>query len=351
VHGPPGVGKTTLAYAMMAEYDLDLIELNASELRNRSRVERVLGGSALAGSLFNRGKIILIDDADVLAGKADFGGGAAIAGFLRESAVPIIVTATDIWDKKLSGIRAECDPVEMKRINKVAIRKNLERVAKSEKLELPAERIADIAEGADGDMRAALNDLQVNYPTPRAREKDIFQQVRSIFKAESYSAVREAVGFDSDYDTMKLWLDENIPYEYEQKGEVAAAYDALSKADVFDGRIKKSRWVLLKYSIDLATAGVALAKARAYRKFTKYQFPGYLRSMSASVARRAILKSIGLKLGAKLHLNRRDSIDYLPILKNAGALHGNEMMSYYGLSEDELAFVMETSVAKRKKKD
>jgi replication factor C large subunit len=126
VHGPPGVGKTSLAYAMMNQYDLDIIEMNASELRNKGRVERVLGGSSLAGSLFGRGRIILIDDADVLAGKADFGGGAAIAGFLRDSSCPIIVTATDIWDKKLSGIRAECDPLEFKKINKVSIRKMLE---------------------------------------------------------------------------------------------------------------------------------------------------------------------------------------------------------------------------------
>jgi replication factor C large subunit len=157
------------------------------------------------------------------------------------------------------------------------------------------------------------------------------------------------MGFDSDYDTLKLWLDENIPYEYEDKYEVAAAYDSLSKADVFDGRIKKSRWVLLKYSIDLATAGVALAKAKAYHKFTKYQFPGFLRSMSASIARRAMLKSIGLKIGARVHLNRRDSLDYLPLLKSMGGLHGNELMSYYEFSEDELAFVLETSATKMKR--
>jgi hypothetical protein len=124
----------------------------------------------------------------------------------------------------------------------------------------------------------------------------------------------------------------------------------LSKADIFDGRIMKSRWVLLKYSIDLATAGVALAKARAYRKFTKYQFPTYLRNMSASVARRALLKSIGLKLGTKLHLNRMEALDCIPILNGIGASHGSEMMAHYGFSEEELAFVLKTSAAKVGKK-
>ena len=352
VYGPPGVGKTSLAFAIKEEYDLDLIEMNASELRNRQRVERVLGGSAMAGSLFGRGKIILVDDVDVLAGKADFGGNAAIAGFIRDSTAPILVTATDVWDKKLTAIRSECDVVEMKRLSKVAVRKVLEHVAKEEKLDISPDRLAAIAEGAEGDMRAGLNDLQAQTPTQRSREKDIFQLVRSIFKAETYTAVRDAMGFDSDYDTIKLWMDENIPYEYEDKFEVATAYDYLSKADVFDGRIRKSRWVLLKYSIDLATAGVAIAKGKAYHKFTKYQFPGYLRGMSQSMARRAMLKSVGLKIGEKVHLNRVDSLEYLPLIKGVGGLHGAELMSYYGFSEDELAFILETSPTKvAKKKD
>ncbi len=346
IWGPPGVGKTSIAYALSIQYDLDIIEMNASELRNRGRVERVLGGASMAGSLFGKGKIILIDDVDVLAGKADFGGGSAIAGFLRESAVPVIVTASDIWDKKLSGIRAECEGLEMKRISKVAIRKVIDQVAKAEKVELPPEKLAAISEGADGDMRAALNDLQALMPTVRARDKDIFQLVRGILKAESYGAVREVMGFDSDYGSLKLWIDENIPYEYEQRSEVAAAYDSLSKADIFDRRINQSRWTLMKYSVDLATVGVALSKEKVYRKFTKYQFPGYLRSMSATVARRAILKSIGLKIGSKIHTNRRDALDALPILKHSGETLGDELMSFYGFSEDELAFVLETSAAK-----
>ena len=52
IWGPPGTGKTSIAYALKQEYDLDLIEMNASELRNKKRVARVLGQSTLAGSLF-----------------------------------------------------------------------------------------------------------------------------------------------------------------------------------------------------------------------------------------------------------------------------------------------------------
>ncbi len=349
VWGPPGTGKTSLAYALKEQYDLEVVEMNASELRNRQRVERILGASALAGSLFGRQKLILIDDADVLAGRKDSGGSSAIKSFLSEAPCPAIVTATDVWDKSFAPIRSECELVEFKRINKLSIRKRLEQIAKEEKLPVSQEKIDAISDGAEGDMRAALNDLQALGPTSRSHDKDIFQVVRGIFKAESYAAVREITGGDLDYDIVKLWIDENIPAEYEKPAEVSAAYDSLSKADVFDGRIRKTNWQLLKYSIDLATAGVALAKASAYRKFTKYSFPSYLRAMSSSMERRAMLKAIGTKIGAKVHANRRDALEYLPLLKEAGSKRAQDLLDFYEFSEDELAFILETSVSHIKK--
>ncbi len=349
VWGPPGTGKTSLAYALREEFGLDLVEMNASELRNRKRVERVLGQSALAGSLFGNAKLILIDDADVLAGRSDSGGAGAIKAFLADAPCAAIVTATDIWDKSFSPIRAECEIIDFKRINRSALRKHIEQVAKAEAMGISAEALDAIAMKAEGDMRAALNDLQAMGPTARVHEKDIFEIIRSILKAESYAAAREAISGEIDYELIKLWVDENIPAEYETPSDIAAAYDSLSKADIFDGRIRKQRWQLLKYSIDLSTAGVALAKAGPYRKFTKYSFPSYLKSMSRSMERRAILKSIGGKIGARVHANRRDALEYLPLIRGLGKGHAQGLMDFYEFSEDELAFILETSVSRVKK--
>jgi replication factor C large subunit len=348
--GPPGVGKTSIAYALKSQFDLDLLEMNASELRNKKRVERILGGSSMAGSLFGRTRLVLVDDADVLAGRKDSGGSTAIKNFLKETICPVIVTATDIWDKKLAPIRGECEKMEMKRINKASIRKLLQEVAKSEKLEMSEEKIQAIAENAGGDVRAALNDLQSLAPAVRMHEKDIFQIVRGVLKAETYADAREAISGDIDYDSLKLWIDENIPNEYKRAEDVAAAYDSLSKADVFDGRIRKTHWKLLKYSIDLSTAGVAIAKKEVYRHFTRYSFPSYLRNMARTREKRAMLKSIGRKIGARVHLGGKEALIYLPLLKDYGKKHGTEVMDFYEFDESEMAFIMETSVSRIKKK-
>jgi len=349
VWGPPGTGKTSIASAIRQEFDLDLLELNASELRNRDRVERITHGASMAGGLFGRGRLVLIDDADVLAGRADSGGSGAIVEFLRESPCPVIVTATDAWDKKLAPIRNECELIELKRVGKVPIRKLLAHISAQEKLGLSPDALNSLADNSHGDVRAALNDLQALRPTLRDTEKDIFTTIRDILKAETYAAAKEAVRGDIDYDTIKLWVDENIPLEYEDASDIANAYRSLSLADIFDGRIRKQKWQLLKYSIDLATVGVALAKTHAYRKFTKYNFPSYLRNMARTVERRAMLKAIGAKLGARLHTGRKAALYYLPLIKEYGAKQPEAVMSFYGFEDEEFAFIMETSVSRVKR--
>jgi replication factor C large subunit len=348
--GPPGIGKTSIAYALKQDYELEIVEMNASELRNKKRVERVLGGSSLASTLFGKMRLVLIDDADVLAGRKDSGGSSAITKFLKDFPCPIIVTATDIWDKKFAPIRNECEKIEMKRINKASVRKMLKHVAKQEKLDASEEKINSIAENAHGDLRAALNDLQSLFSSARFHEKDVFQVVREILKARTYRDAKDAIRGDIDYGSIKLWIDENIPYEYQSREDVAAAYESLSRADIFDGRIRKTNWGLMRYSIDLSVAGVALAKNGVYRHFTKYAFPSYLRKMAQTVERRAMLKSIGRKIGSRVHSNAKDALEYLPLLKELGKKHADEILDFYGFENEEFAFIMGTSVSRLKKR-
>ena len=47
MEGPPGVGKTTCAHALAADMGWDVIELNASDARNRTRIREVVTRGAL----------------------------------------------------------------------------------------------------------------------------------------------------------------------------------------------------------------------------------------------------------------------------------------------------------------
>ena len=342
IYGPPGIGKTAIAYALRDEFDLELIEMNASDFRNRDSIERVLASASSAGSLFERKKVLLIDDVDALQ-SVDRGGAGAIAKIIKENSCPIIATATNAWDKKIAAVRTECELMEFKKVSKSSIKTLLENIIEKEKMHINDEMLDRIAESG-GDVRAAMNDLQGNISNTRDREKDIFERVRIIFKSKSYFDAKRAFDGDIDYNLLKLWVDENIPNEYEKEYDVANAYNSLSRADVFEGRIRNSYWIYLKYCIDLITGGIALAKKETYHKFTRYQFPKYLREMSRTVAVRAMLKSIGKKIGAKVHVNRKTALDYLPLIKELGKKNQEELILIYGFEEEEIAFIMERSL-------
>ncbi len=339
IWGPPGVGKTSTAYALAREHNLDVIEMNASELRDKQHVERKIGLAGEGLGLFGKGKLILIDDVDAFQ-REDRGGLAEIINIFKRCKWPIIITATDYWDKKLTPLRNHVFPVEYKRISPYSVLKLLKRIATSEHINISDETLKEIAKKCGGDVRAAINDLYAKMPGFREREEDIFEKMRIIFKSTTYKQAKLA-SWIIDHDYLKLWIEENIPNEYTKAHDCALAFNFLSRADVFDGRIKRRQyWGFLRYSSDLMTAGVALAKEERYFKFTRYSFPSYLRLMATSQARRKMRKEIGIKLGHILKCGWREGLSFLPTLR---AILEKEPTAYifFDLSEEEAAFVLQ----------
>lgn len=74
IYGPPGSGKTTMVKVLAKELGYDLIELNASDKRDQTALNRIVGNAASSKTLFGYKKIILLDEADNIHGKEDFGG-------------------------------------------------------------------------------------------------------------------------------------------------------------------------------------------------------------------------------------------------------------------------------------
>lgn len=350
VYGPTGTGKTALAHAIASEFGWEIFEFNASELRDEEAVERLLANATASSSLTGARRLILIDDADSLSGSADRGGAAAIARALASSRQPAIVTALSLYDKKLQTIRAHCAPLELRRVQSTTIAGLLKKIAASKKIPLRPEEIEKIAQSASGDVRAALNDLQGRNTTAlRDSEKNVFEVVRAILKSQKYSESRAAAfASETEHDTLKLWIAQNIPAEYEKPYDIAEAYNALSRADVFDGRISRAQyWGYLRYSGDLMSSGVALAKTEPYRKYTQYSYPDYIREMGASKSARATRKSALSKIAACCHCSLAQASSYLPLLELLAKEDAQEVAKEFGFEEDETEFVAKKGSKKK----
>jgi len=73
LYGGPGVGKTSLAYAIAAELDAEILELNASDLRDKEKINEIIKPASEQMPLFKRNKVILIDEVDGISAR-DRGG-------------------------------------------------------------------------------------------------------------------------------------------------------------------------------------------------------------------------------------------------------------------------------------
>ncbi|MBI5229523.1 replication factor C large subunit [Candidatus Micrarchaeota archaeon] len=342
--GPTGIGKTALVEALALEVGWDLIETNASDLRDAETIQKLYGLSSASKGLFGEKRLILIDEIDSAFDRGEI---PAITKILKESGQPVIIIANDVWSQKLAGLRTSCKLIEMKGVNARTVTDVLQKIAVKEK-NSECGFAAEIAKNNKGDLRGAINDLQACVvgavegnvvPSARDREESVFEAVRHVLKTMIYGeAVKAADNLDEDLETFIKWLEENIPAEYEKSEEIAEAFDWLSRGDVFRGRIYRRQYYdLLLYVRALSLAGVALSKKETYRKFTPYKFPSIIRELGASKKNRGLLDSIASKVGSKTHVSKKDAkevaLPFMPLSKAA--------KEYYGLDDEETAFIKE----------
>lgn len=329
LHGPPGVGKTSLVHAFASENGLDLIETNASDLRSSQELKDKIASSVSQKSLRDRGKIFLFDEIDGISGYEDKGGVTELVKIINETKYPVVLVANDPYNRKLLAVRGKSDMIQFRRLTVWDVTKRLQYIADSEKAPVSREHIRAIAKRSEGDLRSAINDLETIHKTKpsaeemqqtglREREVSVFSALSEIFKTDSARKARDAVGSVKESpDDIFWWIENNVINEYEKPEEVAAAYEMLSRADTLRGRIhSRQNWKLYAYMIDLMTGGVAVSKRSPYKKFTRYQYPQNIMILGRSKLSRVAAKQIFARMTRELHCSsRKIKWEFLPYMK------------------------------------
>ncbi len=333
LYGRAGCGKTSLAHAIARDMGWELLEMNASDTRNKSAIDEILSYASAQTTLMGGRRLIVIDEIDGLAGREDRGGVSAVTTILSESRQPIILIANQVYIQKLKALLPETELLEMKPVNSKTLKTYLKKIAEKEGIDISEERLEEISFKSEGDVRSALIDL-TSALFSRDRDKDIFGSIAHMFRTDDYLSARSSLwDVDLDPDMQLLWVEENIPNEYLHPSEISYAFEYLSRADVFKGRIsKRQHWGFLKYSMELSTTGAAAAKRKPVARFVKYKFPSYLQKMAYTVASRMIMKGALLKIGSVIHMSSREVKSQLRFIAPY-VLKNPEM---YKLSETEI---------------
>ncbi|GIU68285.1 MAG: replication protein C [Candidatus Pacearchaeota archaeon] len=348
LYGPPGTGKTSIVYALANELNSEILELNASDLRSEERLISVLKPAIEQKSLTKESKIILIDEVDGIS-KEDENCISQIIKICGSSFYPIFLTANDIWDRKFVEIRNVADIVPFKEIDYKTAKEFLVDILKKEKKFLDNDIITNIVIKSKGDLRAAINDLQVaailEEPSKfliheRNKEIDIFSALRIILKGKpQLEFLRLFDSVDKNLDEIFLWIEENIPLEYKDK-ELLRAYEILSRVDIFRRRINRQQyWRFLVYQNDLLSYGISSAKESEKFGFTSYKKPTRVLKMWLNNQKTEIKKSIIQKYARYIHVSEKKAMQEFPIIKKI--LLKQEIQKELGLTEGEIAYLKE----------
>ncbi len=409
--GPPGVGKTSAAVALAAERGWSLVEMNASEARNQSAIERVAGRASLSHALDAvRAKggpartLILLDEADCLTGgrssetpravrepvslrgflegrygtlealnrawalaagskhkpfdawtslpkspgnagwaklpaarrdlddwrasqrteeTGDRGGLPAIARLVRSTRQPIILTVND--ERPLHRyspvFRSAVRSIHFGPVARPDLRDRLATIAARERIGLGPGVLDAIVSRSNGDLRAALNDLEAVAPLPpggaqreplggRDLPSDFAELTEELLnRARFYRSGEVRERLDAPPDDLLPWVEENVPWFAPDAGHRDAAFARLASAELLLARARRWRtYGLWSYASELLTGGVSLAiRESPAPPSGAAQFPRFLGEMGASRVARGVRDGLAGKLGRRLHLSRRKS--------------------------------------------
>jgi replication factor C large subunit len=332
LYGPPGIGKTVTVEALAHDFQMELVEKNASDYRTEEAVKRFAGLASQFGSLFGGKRIVLLDELDGLIGTADRGGVKAITEIVKTAQCPIVLIANNAYDPRFSNLRSYCILIEFKKPPAGEVAKHLKRICTCEGIQADEEALKFIAQRSGGDVRSAVNDLHalaqgkkkltyedVSWLGYRDRQDTIFNVLRMIIYGRTCISAKQAVDMaDVDIDMLFEWIYENVPEHLTDPHDLAKAMDALSIADVYRGRIRATQdWSFTRYVIDYMTAGVAMARQNTKAHgWIPFKFPTRIQMLSRSKAERAMQLNIGQKIKRKCHISaNRTSKEILPFLK------------------------------------
>jgi replication factor C large subunit len=250
-----------------------LIELNASDLRNKINLETIINPILMNNSIFGKRMLLFLDEVDGISGRDDYGGMPFLSNILKNADVPIIM-ASNSKSNKMKDIIKNSKLVEFRPLSSFASYMLLQNVMRLERKHLESSEQFKIISQSRGDARTLLNNLQaklegeVDSDSNTGTELSIEECINKFFTLTDISQAKQLLmrssirysspkyGFTSEerskdflnaFYTSIISSERNIPSD-----DLANMLEKLSEIDLFINRIyEKRNWSLLRYANDL----------------------------------------------------------------------------------------------------
>ncbi|OGS60558.1 MAG: Replication factor C small subunit [Euryarchaeota archaeon RBG_19FT_COMBO_69_17] len=192
--GPAGTGKTTCAIALARDlfgedWQQNYNELNASDQRGidvvRQKIKDIARLAPFSGTPF---KLIFLDEADNLTSDAQAALRRTMETYTKTSR---FILSANYSSRLIEPIQSRCAVFRFRPLRPEAIREYLGRIAKAEKLKVTEDGMEALVYVAQGDMRRAVNSLQVAASLGSTIDGDALYKAASTVRPEEIRKILE----------------------------------------------------------------------------------------------------------------------------------------------------------------
>jgi len=192
--GPAGTGKTTCAIALAKElfgenWTLNFHELNASDERGIDVVRTKIKNYARTAPIGEGGfKVIFLDEADSLTADAQ----AALRRTMEKYTTTCrFILSCNYSSKIIEPIQSRTAVFRFRPIQREPMEKYLNMIAKAEKKNITKDGMEALIYTAQGDLRKAINSLQVAATLTDKIDSDALYKAASIARPEDVKSLLE----------------------------------------------------------------------------------------------------------------------------------------------------------------
>jgi len=223
--GSAGVGKTTIARAMLEQLDCDYIVINGSMNGNIDTLRNEILSFASTVSLMGGRKYVILDEADYLNANSTQ---PALRNFMEEYSKNCgFILTCNFKNRIIEPLHSRCSVIDFK-INKKDTAKlagqffkRIQMILKEENIKFDAAVVAEVVKKHFPDWRRVLNELQ-RYSATGSIDSGILANIQEI-------SIKDLVGMlkDKNFTAVRKWVVDNL--DQDQHSIFRKIYDESSE--------------------------------------------------------------------------------------------------------------------------
>ena len=214
--GRAGVGKTTIAKAMLESIGADYIVINGSMNGNIDTLRVEISNFASSVSFTGGRKYVILDEADYLNANSTQ---PALRNFMEEYSKNCgFILTCNFKNRIIEPLQSRCSVIEFNIPNDEKINmaqqfyKRVCHILKQEGVEYDGKAVASLVQSYFPDWRRCLNELQRYAATGRIdtgilknQGQETIEQLVSLMKDKNFTEVRKWVGNNNDIESASLY--------------------------------------------------------------------------------------------------------------------------------------------------